>query len=99
MSTEDNNKMIDEFLLSKGEYISYKDSWGSEVWGEYKPSKYHSDFNLLMSAVVRIDKTDTLSSIEEPYWYCVSLNGNYAYVKDGKTGDTIIEIKEEGEYS
>ena len=54
MNTTENNKLIDDFVGSKGEWHSSKDSWGSEVWGEYKPNNYHSDWNLLMEVVHKI---------------------------------------------
>jgi len=53
MNTE-NNKLLDEFVGSKGEYISHKDQWGGEVWGEYKPNNYHSNWNLLMEIIKKI---------------------------------------------
>ncbi|MFT6125836.1 MAG: hypothetical protein ACJAVA_000278 [Flavobacteriaceae bacterium] len=55
MSTEENNKLIDSYMESKGEYISHKDGWGSEVWSSYEPNKYHSNWNLLMEAIKKIN--------------------------------------------
>ena len=56
MNTTEQNKTIDTFMESKGEYISYKDQGGGECWGEYKPNKYHSDWGLLMYVVDKIEK-------------------------------------------
>jgi hypothetical protein len=56
MNTTENNKLIDHFMESNGEYHSHKDAWGSEIWGEYKPNRYHSDWNKLMEVVEKIFK-------------------------------------------
>lgn len=55
MEIVDKNRLIDIFMESKGEEILYKDQWGGVVWGDYKPHSYHSDWNLLMDVVEKIE--------------------------------------------
>lgn len=103
MNTQ-NNKLIAEFMgLST---ITFDESmyvlqWKNNLIQQKDDSifKFDSDWSWLMEVIEKIDKTDTLSSTEEPYWYCVSLMGSYASVTDGKTGKIIIEISEEDDYT
>lgn len=55
MTTTEKNKLIDLFMESKGEWISYKDVHGAEVWGNYKPHNYHSSWDCLMPVVEKIE--------------------------------------------
>lgn len=50
------NKLIDLYMESKGEYISHKDVWGGEYWGEYKPNNYWSSLDLLAPVIQKIEK-------------------------------------------
>lgn len=106
MSIE-NNILIAEFLGWKEQkdpsrkfFTQFFNEYGERKGGTAKePLLFHSSWDWLMEVIEKIDKTDTLSSTEEPYWYCVSLMGSYASVTDGKTGKIIIEISEENDYS
>jgi hypothetical protein len=92
MNTIESNTAIDSFLGSKGEYISYKDVWGGEVWGEYKPSKYHSDWNLLMEVVEKIEKTQR-SKFSPNTYPVVTINSICCNIKyHGNYVEIITEI-------
>ncbi len=54
------NKLLDEFIGSPGQYISHKDEFGGEYWGEYIPNNYHSDWNELMRVVDKINGLKTI---------------------------------------
>lgn len=88
MSTE-NDKLLIDFVGNENlPYYLFK----SEL-------KFSSDWNLLMKVVEKIDQTRTVSSTEGSYLYCVSLNGSYANIMDGKNGEIIIEIRAEDDYT
>ncbi len=55
MTTEQQNKMLDKFIGSEGQWESYKNSYGEECWGKYKPNYHHSDWNELMRVVEKIN--------------------------------------------
>jgi len=61
-TVEENNILLDNFMGSKGEYISHKDIWGGEVWGSYKPNTYNSNWNLLMEVVEKIETVTDINS-------------------------------------
>ena len=63
MTTTEKNKLIDLFMESKGEWVSYKDMHGGEVWGNYKPYNYHSSWDCLMPVVEKIESLGYKTSI------------------------------------
>ena len=85
VETVDNNQLIDTFLDSKGEYISHKDQWGGEYWGEYKPNKYYNDWNCLMQAVEKIE------TIEE-YRFDFQITQSVVSIYDKDDQEDIIEF-------
>lgn len=62
-STLENNRTIDTFMESKGHYTSHKDCYGGEVWGEYNPNPYQSDWNLLMEVVEKIENLHEANNV------------------------------------
>jgi hypothetical protein len=68
MTTEQQNKMLDKFIGSQGQWESYKNSYGEECWGKYIPNYHHSDWNELMRVVEKIlDLCLELDSMEMYY--------------------------------
>lgn len=63
MTTTEKNKLIDLFMESKGEWVSYKDVHGAEVWGNYKPHNYRYSWDCLMPVVEKIESLGYKTSI------------------------------------
>lgn len=92
MNTTENNKVIDTFMESKGEYISYKDQWGGEYWGEYIPNKYHSDWNCLMEVVEKIESLGSCQIDISVKWCRINYKDNtFSYDSRNHLKGTKIE--------
>lgn len=93
MST-DNNKLIDLWMAQFEEYESDRLRIISDLNKGCSPRHYQNDWELLMEVVARIDNLPTITSSEEqPYYYCVKLEGAMASVLDSKEGDIVVDIK------
>jgi hypothetical protein len=55
------NELLDKYMGSKGQYVSHKDVWGGEYWGEYKPNTYYNDLNLLAGVIQKIEKENNIT--------------------------------------
>lgn len=95
MNTTEQNKTIDTFMESKGEYISYKDQGGGECWGEYKPNKYNSDWGLLMGVVDKIESLD--SFFGSPSNYQVKMENNHCCIQSNEVTNWEQDILGVGE--
>ena len=55
MTIVENNALLDGFMESKGIIIPVYDQNSNIIDQDYKPHSYHSDWNLLMDCIVKIE--------------------------------------------
>jgi len=91
------NKLMAEFVELETGYghpskqLNYK--FGND-WFEEEELSFEVSADWIIPVIEKIDHTVTVSSDEkEPYYYSVSLQGDYADVIDGKTGDAVVKVR------
>ena len=65
MDIVENNRLIDVFMDSPGEYISHQGSYEGIVLSQYQPHLYHLDWNLLMDVIDKIENKGFNVRIED----------------------------------
>lgn len=85
MHTEEERNLIDAFMGSKGEYVSHKDRWGGEVWGEYKPTNYLNWEDLM-------DVVEVIESIKNNN-YTVDITNNCVDIFSLNSDHNIVRIR------
>ena len=106
-SIEENNELIAEFMgLSNSQTDLYlcpeleeAELIGLGAYVHLDELLYDKSWSWLMPVVIRIDNTDTLSSVAEPYVYSFDMvDKGHVTVFDSFNATTVVSVPNDGKY-